>query len=222
MKKKKEENLKEYYENIFRKSKENQENLFKQPNSQFKELVNKFKHKDQKKALDLGYGAGNYTKYLLDSGFSVVSVDMVDKSIFSNKCIEEIKSKKLKIVEMDINDYNSQQKIDFLVCKDVLHYLKRENVEKILKNITDNTNKNGYHYLVVFTDINRKDENGKQKIIENEANFSLEDIIKLVKKYYKDWDVKINVKSYKEKDKFSDTNDYYFRANQITIIAKKI
>jgi len=222
MKKSKDENLKNYYENIFKRSEENSEKLFKKPNNDFKILVNKYKTTEQKHALDLGYGAGNYTKYLLDNGFNVTSVDMVDKNIFANKCKQEIESKKLKIFEMNINNFKPEDKIDFLVCKDVLHYLKKENVEKILKDIINNTNKNGCHYLVVFTDINRKDEYGNPKTIKNEANLKSEDIIKLVKKYYKNWDININIKTYKEKDKINKNNDYYFKANQITIIAKKI
>ena len=219
---KKNNSLKEYYDNIFKSEKENQEKLFISPNRQFKSLVKKFENINNKKALDLGYGAGNYAKYLLENNFNVIAVDIIDKSIFMNKCSQEIKDKKLKIIEEDINNYRVEEKIDIMISKDVLHYLKRENVEEILKNTTMNTNKNGFHYIVVFADIDRKDQYGNKSIIDNEANYSTEDIIGLVKKYYKDWNTNIYIKPYKEKDKLSKIVDYYFQANQITIIANKI
>lgn len=219
---KKENPLKKYYDDIFYNEKENQEKLFMIPNRKFKSLVKKFKYNNEKKALDLGYGAGNYSKYLLENNFNVTAVDIVDKSIFMNKCNQEVKEKKLKVIEADINYYRSNEKIDFMISKDVLHYLKRDNVEKILSNTTTITNKNGYHYIVIFADINRKDQNGNKSIIENEANYSTEEVIGLVKKYYKDWNTNIYIKPYKEKDKLSKFVDYYFQANQITIIANKL
>lgn len=219
---KKDPPLKDYYNNLFRTKKENQEKLFSPPNKQFRKLVKQFKFNYDKKALDLGYGAGNYSKYLLDNNFCVISVDMVDKTIFINKCNKEVKENRLRVVETDINDYRVAEKIDFMISKDVLHYLKRESVKAILRNMTKHTNKNGYHYLVIFADINRKNPDGSKSIIENEANYSSEEVISLIEKYYKDWNVDIYMKPYKEKDKLSKTIEYYFQANQITVIAQKI
>lgn len=218
---KKENSLKDYYDNIFYTEKENQEKLFVTPNKQFKNLVKQFKFNCDKTALDLGYGAGNYSKYLLDNDFNVISVDIVDKMIFMNKCNKEINEDRLKVIEADINDYRIDEKIDFMISKDVLHYLKRENVEAILKNTTEQTNKNGCHYLVIFADINRKNQDGSKSVFENEANYSSEEVISLIKKYYKNWNVDIYIKPYKEKDKLSKVVEYYFQANQITIVAKK-
>ena len=207
--------LKKYYENLIINNIDNEEKLFAIPTLNFRLIVDKLSSNSI--AIDLGYGAGNYTSYLLGKNFKVIAVDIVDGKFLIKNNKQYLKDGNLIVIESDMNNFKIFNRIDLVVCINVLHYLSRKSVESHLKNFVKYTSYNGYHYIVMFTDISRIDKFGKNKQFKNEAKYSTEDFLLLINKIYKNWKLNITKKKYAEKDK---NGNIYFEAQQIEIIAK--
>ena len=213
--------LKSYYDEVYLKQIDNEEGLFIDPDSDFIDYVNdNFKDQDNLDALDLGYGAGNYSLYLLNKGYNVASVDFINSNIFNNKIPLKLKDK-CNIISQDLNNYEYKDKYNIIICRDVLHYLLRDSVIKLLKINCNNTLINGINYLTIFTDIKRIDKNGNIKKIKGEADFKLAELLDLIRDIYKNWEQYITVIDYCEKDKY-DKDRNYFTAKKLKIILKKI
>lgn len=213
--------LKSYYDEVYLKQIDNEEGLFIDPDSDFIDYVNdNFKDQDNLDALDLGYGAGNYSLYLLNKGYNVTSVDFINSNIFNNKIPLKLKDK-CNIISQDLNNYEYKDKYNIIICRDVLHYLLRDSVIKLLKINCNNTLINGINYLTIFTDIKRIDKNGNIKKIKGEADFKLAELLDLIRDIYKNWEQYITVIDYCEKDKY-DKDRNYFTAKKLKIILKKI
>ena len=73
------ENMKKYYNELFMNKKDNTEKIFEDVSNDFKKNINQNFEKliQDKYALDLGYGYGNYTIFLAEKGYNVDAIDIV-------------------------------------------------------------------------------------------------------------------------------------------------
>lgn len=212
--------LKSFYENIIKNKLPNRENLFSQINADFKEILSNTPIDKNFKALDLGYGYGNYSLALAKKGFEVLAVDHVSSTFFRSRIKNTKISNKIQIIKKDLNLFIPRGKFNFVVAKDIFHFLTKRKVRFFLNKLIKLTEKNGWHYIVIFTDIERKSEDGIKIVIENEANFTSDYLLDILNKLYKNWEVEIIIEDYKERDRSGVKGKFYFLANKITIIAK--
>lgn len=216
--------IEKYYNTLFREQKDNTEGLFNQPSKHFIELLssgNKSSH--LKYALDLGYGYGNYSIYLAQSGYHVDCIDIIDPSIFKSRLQNSYSTlDKINIICCDIKEYILSQTYDFVVCKDVLHYLSNSDIKIILNKIYNHCSKNAVVYLVIFADIIRRNKNGEIYTFESEANLSSNNLIELINEIFSDWKTTTYFEEYKEAEKYNTKYKYYFEATKITFILQNI
>mgnify|MGYP001033143331 CR=1 FL=1 len=210
--------LKEYYEKTIKNMEENKENLFSDVSLVFTNEIESLVLK--KKALDLGYGYGNYTLYLSSLGFNVDAIDIIDRKILINRANQCNLNEKMSIYQCKIENWKFENDYDVIVCKDVLHFLSKKNVKRIIEQCQKHTKPNGLNYIVIFSEINREDEFCNPIFIENEANFSTETFINLIENIYEGWAINFNISSYSEREKKNATKDY-FSASRIEVIARK-
>lgn len=92
-------------------------------------------------ALDLGAGALNDSKYLLEQGFlKVIAVDQIE----NKEILNSITDKRLLFKKEDIKDFSfSQDKFDLINAQFVLFFLNKENIKKIFFEIKKALNKDG-------------------------------------------------------------------------------
>ncbi|MEK7180048.1 MAG: class I SAM-dependent methyltransferase [Patescibacteria group bacterium] len=212
--------IKTFYENVIKNKLPNTENLFEEVTTEFKEILNAQPVPKEAKALDLGYGYGNYSLAMARRGFIVDAIDFIPKKYFTNRLQLEEQHKKIKVIREDLFFFEPKGDFDFVVAKDVLHYLPREKVESLLDRLVKITKSQGQHYISIFVDIKRQSDSGKIQV-ENEANLSSVTLLKWCNEIYKNWDVSIMFEIYKEKDRSGVEGKFYFIAKKVTIIAKK-
>ena len=211
----------EFYESVIRLKKNNQENLFGELSDDFSQLVKDLSRESKMdpKALDLGYGYGNYSIKLAEMNYYVTAIDCISPDIFTRRIEKSPISDNITILEEKIETYIFNNRFDFIISKDVLHFLSKENVKRTVINCEKHTNTYGMNYFVIFTDIKRITDDNIPIVIENEANFLDGELIRLFKKVYSEWELKFIKEKYQEKN--NKTGKVFFEANKITIIAKK-
>ncbi len=120
-----------------------------------------------KRVLDLGIGEGKNSVFLADMGFSVTGVD------FSLEALKICKKycSKIDLVHCDIRNYEiGKDSFDLIMSNFVLHFLHKDDVYAIIKNIKSGLAKNGLVYISVFS-INDPSFSVK----ENSSSFSMID-----------------------------------------------
>ena len=103
---------------------------------------------DGKNVLDLGIGEGQNSIPLSELGYNITGIDS------SKKALEICKnsSSNIKLFEGDIRNFNIEQnKYDFIMSRCVLHFLHKNDVYDIIKNIKNNLKPNGLVYISVFS-----------------------------------------------------------------------
>ncbi len=56
--------------------------------------------------------------------------------------------------------------------------------------------------------------------IDNEADFKTQELIDLVNKIYKKWDIEISIEDYRENDRMGNKDRFYFIAKKVIITTK--
>lgn len=104
--------------------------------------------KNKGQALDIGGGALNDTKYLLENGFNVDMVDIKDTVLDISK---EIKNKKLEVHIMPVEDFNfGFEKYDIIVANYVLPFIKPKEIKSLMNNIFNSLKIGGIFCGVFF------------------------------------------------------------------------
>jgi SAM-dependent methyltransferase len=124
-----------------------------------------------KKILDIGCAGGWYTKYLLDNGAEVISIDV-------NKNMVEITKKRIQnrcpVIQADINngfDFIKNGTVDIVLASLVLHYIK--DIEKTFSEINRILRIDGeivfsvHHPLIEFVHFKRENYMGIE-LLEDE------------------------------------------------------
>lgn len=195
------------------------------PNPVLKKFVKSF---PKGEALDLGAGQGRNSLFLAEKGFKVEAVDKDYKAL--EKCNNFAKRKKLKIkiVKSDIRKFDfKKNKYSLVISIAALDFLKKTEIENIIKKIRKSLTKNGIIFLFVFSikdPIYKKIKEIKLKEIEENTFylpkyktyrhfFTKKEIIKILQEFKI-----IHLKQKKIKDTGHGQPHFH---NVIEIIAKK-
>ncbi|NNN31003.1 class I SAM-dependent methyltransferase [Streptomyces sp. S3(2020)] len=207
-----------FYEDALRQGHSTAENLQAATSERFNTLLESIDDQAPRTALDLGYGAGNYTLALARAGFRVVAVDQVPCTwllrrigsagewahrIEPRRCLAE--------------DFAIEEDFGVIVAKDVLHYLDRHNVESLLRRAVAQAHGANHHYLEVFTSITRRSPSGQPLRIEGEADYQPDAFQRVIEEIYDGWDLTFHWSDHAEQD--SRTGRTCFEATRATVIA---
>ena len=162
--------------------------------------------------LDLGCGKGLNAVFLARAGFNVTAVDI------SKEKLEELEKEaknyslldKIHVINQDIRDFQFTQQFVAIVCTDVLHFLEKANINKIVDKMKEYTIKNGIHFVSVFT------KKGELKwprayFFEHEE----------LKRFYDDWNILFYSEEFRktlEKDKLGNPKTH----EVATLVAQRI
>lgn len=215
---KKRSSIKAFYERTIREKLPNKESLFKTVTKEFRQLLRNSPRLSHRRALDLGYGYGNYSIALARKGYHVLAIDFISPQYFRNRIAEMALS--IKALKKDLHDFVPNDMYDMIVAKDVFHFLHKPHLKRLLKQLIQATNDGGQHYLVLFTDIKRTSKDVKI-VVEDEAHLTSAELLLWVTQLYKGWEVALSIEEYKERDRHIK-GAFYFVANRVTIIAKRV
>ena len=103
---------------------------------------------DGKNILDLGIGEGQNSIALSNLGFTVTGIDSSKKAldICRNRCPN------IKLIQEDIRNFNiATNKYDLIMSRCVLHFLHKNDVYTIIKDIKNKLKPHGLVYISVFS-----------------------------------------------------------------------
>ncbi len=124
-----------------------------------------------KSVLDLGCGKGRITKRFARKNIPVVGID------FKN---QEIELDKFTFVQKNILDYKFEKKFDLIVTSLVLHFFDKNISEELIFNMKQNTEINGYNFLICMSNLDDLSKNNENKFYPS---------LEILKELYSDWEI---------------------------------
>ncbi len=108
-------------------------------------------------ALELGVGNGRNAKYLLGQSLYVTGVDSSQKGL--DLLHSDIRNNpSLQLVNSDVLDFQTTEQYDLILAIGLLHFLKLEDIKKLLIKMAEWTKPEGLHAIAVrMTQNNRGD-----------------------------------------------------------------
>lgn len=207
-----------FYADALRRGRNTAENLQAATSERFNTLLESVGDGTSRTALDLGYGAGNYTIALARAGFRVVAVDQIPcDAILRRIGGASDWAQRVDPRECLVEDFAVDQDFGVIVAKDVLHYLARRDVESLLTSAVAHARGANYHYLEVFTAITRRSADGQLLRIEGEADYTPDSFRRVIERIYDGWDLTLLWSENAERD--SRTGRTCFEATRATVIA---
>ena len=123
------------------------------------------------RAIDIGCGHGEDSLILAKEGFDVDSLDISENMLNDTKNIFKINNLEVKTIKTNILNYKTEEKYDFVLIKDLLHFLDLKDISKAIGKVKEITKIGGLNVIVFFV----KDEAERD----------------LIKESYSGWDIKI-------------------------------
>lgn len=154
-------------------------------------------------AIDIGCGDFENSFLMASVGFSVTSIDLLDKTALLTHSIHK---NRISFIREDFLNFHSKSQFDLCVCISVLHFLDLEKIPLAIKKLSTLTKTNGILLLSAFT---TKNEGGMFKYLFKPTE--LRNYIEA------EWKV-LDYQEYYLKDKHSPNNSHH----TARIIAKKI
>jgi len=136
-------------------------------------IVDSMRRLDPTLVLDLGCGSCKFSQKFIDKGIKVIGVDKNNTSSSKNNFI---------FIQKNILDFNFKEQYDLIIGTGILHFLKNEEVCKLIKNMQENTLMGGFHFLICMSDKERP--NDKIHFYPNEEELN---------KLYANWKIIHNV-----------------------------
>ncbi len=100
----------------------------------------------QGRALDIGAGEGRTSAYLASVGFVVDAVDLSDEAF---KSVES--DKNIFLHHISITDFEIKYTYSLVNIALVIHHIPKESMFSVIKNLQQNTEKEGIHLYRLFT-----------------------------------------------------------------------
>lgn len=140
-------------------------------------VVEILKYKKSGNVLDIGAGEGKNSIFLAKNGFNVTAVDVSKEAIKKLKEFALKENVKINILMEDIINFDFKEKYDIIISTAMLHFLRKEDIDKVIKSIKENTKEEGLNAITVFTEENPN------------KNFPYLFKINELKEAYNDWEV---------------------------------
>ncbi|MDR1300770.1 MAG: methyltransferase domain-containing protein [Candidatus Nomurabacteria bacterium] len=99
-------------------------------------------------ALDIGAGQGRDSLYLAKQGFQVTALDKLAAGLSQIKASDE----RIETVAADMAQYEFEQKFDLIIAINVLHFLKKSEIESSIGKIKQATARGGLVVVSVLLD----------------------------------------------------------------------
>ena len=170
--------------------------------------------------LDLGYGDGRLSKYLINDNINVTGVDLTIKE---DKTID-----KITLFKKDIREFCFREKqYDLIISNEALNYINNQQYKDILRKIEMAVKPSGFIYLNILCDFNRIYLNSNTQFrfaeqIEMTVNECRNECLKV----FQGWDIIDSSISKKKGQRPINKNNnkikpYKWSANNLLLIAKK-
>ncbi|MFQ6327152.1 SAM-dependent methyltransferase [Nocardia sp. CWNU-33] len=186
----------------------------------FAGFLNSLDDRALRTALEFGYRMGTYTVTLARTGFDVVAVDQIPPQILRSRltgCPDW--ANRIEVVEQRIENFSIARQFGVVVARDVLHYLRQDQVRDVLTRCIQRAPAGAGHFLEVFTDITRTDRQGRRVLIEDEAAYTADTLRTTIERLYTGWTLHMTLTQHAERN--TDSPHNYFEANRITIHAHR-
>lgn len=148
------------------------------PRNNVVELITKI---DKGKALELGFGAGVETIYLLKNTWKVTAIDKNLEGVeYIKKLLNEFENNNVKFIKMEFENLELEKDFyDLVIANDSLYFCKKETFEKIWNKVISSIKKQGY-FTGIFLGVNDSWNKNKN---ENITFFTKKEIQNLFKEF---------------------------------------
>lgn len=109
------------------------------------------------KALDIGSSNGRNALYLARTGWNVSALDSDTESLLEIEKISKAENLNIKTYPKNIQDFQTTEKYNLIVCLMVLHFFTETEVKQVIKWIQDHTAEGGKNVISGFTNQNAPD-----------------------------------------------------------------
>lgn len=194
---------KHHFDKLYKKSKE----LIWKGFVHEKQLKHILKHIKKGKILDLGAGEGGDAIFLAKKGFDVKAIDISETAINKIKKIAKKEKVSIKAEAADLETYKIKQNYDAIISFAAIHFLKKQQINKIIKDMKEHTNKGGINIIMVFRKGDPTEKEFDMHYFKDQE----------LKEYYKDW----QILEYKEYERLDTAHGKPHTHKIATIIAVK-
>ncbi|HGJ5868707.1 SAM-dependent methyltransferase TehB [Arsenophonus nasoniae] len=165
------------------------------------------------KVLDLGSGRGRNSFFLALQGYAVTAMDINPQHINAIEIVKKTYDfKQIKTAIYDINDHALTENYDIIISTVVLMFLQRNKIAKIIEDMQNHTNVDGYNLIVCAV----KTDDTPYEILPFNSFLAPSELIN----YYKDWEI---IKYNEEPGHLHKTDKFgnRIKLNFATLIARK-
>lgn len=141
------------------------------------------------KILDLGAGEGGDAIYLAKKGFEVTAVDISGAALKKLSKWAKKENVAVNVEVADLEDYQIRESYDGIISFAAIHFLPKDRIENLIKNMKEKTNKGGINIILVFREGDSSQGKFRMYYFKDGE----------LKEYYKDWKV-ILYKEYENLD----------------------
>ncbi|NTW61783.1 methyltransferase domain-containing protein, partial [Candidatus Saccharibacteria bacterium] len=145
--------IRSFYKDTIYNNLPNEEKLDAPIDSRIKDLINQIVELGGKNAIDLGYGYGNHSMILARKGMNVTAIDYIPAEIFQQKVDTFGLTNKIRIISKDIGQLKVNEAFNFVIGKDVLHFLSKQKVKSLMTSLVEMSPSYSIHYYEIFADI---------------------------------------------------------------------
>lgn len=174
------------------------------------------------KILNIAAGDGRFNNKLLAYADSLIAIDIKEEELelLKKECPSKLKNK-LYIKKVDITKKLpfKDKSFDGVFCTGTLHLFYKEQLKKILKEITRVLKKDGKLIIDFATDIKRLDKFNNLVILPNEESYCFDEATILLKEVLKDFELTIEHSTFKEENLDSSITGYTSITGKFLIIS---
>jgi tellurite methyltransferase len=104
------------------------------------------------KVLDLGCGDGRNAIPLARAGFNVTAIDISKTGIQKLNTLSDREGFLIQANVGDMTTFDFQDEYDLIISHGCLHFVERNDWERLIKEFKSHTTSNGFNAITVFTD----------------------------------------------------------------------
>lgn len=174
--------------------------------------------------LNIAAGDGRFNNELLKLSDKLIAIDINEDEleVLRNNCLIGQENKLCtKVVDITKPLPFDDKTFDGVFCTGILHLFKEDVIKNILEEIKRVLKDHGCLVIDFATEITRIDENNERVIFEGEVNYSNQEVIDLFKSVLSEFDIDIEVASFKEENLDLSAGYKFIKGDFLIISGKK-